>query len=104
MNHPKEMKLYILDENRQAISVEFNEWAKEFKTSARQVAVTTFVDCKVSTVFLGVDHNYFDVGPPLLFETLVFDGVLDDEMRRCSTWEEAEIQHAEVVQEVKNAR
>jgi len=27
----------------------------------------------VSTVFLGIDHNWFDYGPPVLFETLVFN-------------------------------
>lgn len=35
----------------------------------------------VSTVFLGLDHQY-GVGPPVLWETLVFGGVLDGEMRR----------------------
>lgn len=53
----------------------------------------------VSTVFLGLDHS-FDDGPPLLFETMAFDSQhneLDGYTRRCSTWEEAERQHVEVV-------
>jgi hypothetical protein len=28
----------------------------------------------VSTIFLVIDHNYTRTGPPLLFETCVFDG------------------------------
>lgn len=27
---------------------------------------------RVSTVFLGLDHNYFPIGPPILYETMVF--------------------------------
>jgi len=40
-------------------------------------------DCEVSTVFLGLDHSYGE-GPPLLWETLVFGGHMDQEMDRCS--------------------
>jgi hypothetical protein len=31
---------------------------------------------EVSTVFLGVDHNFFGVGGPILFETMIFGGDL----------------------------
>lgn len=30
-------------------------------------------DIFVSTVFLGLDHNWLDNGPPILFETMVFN-------------------------------
>lgn len=53
----------------------------------------------VSTVFLGLDHQYGD-GPPLLFETMVFGGPLDHEMNRYSTWNEAEKGHQEMVERV----
>jgi hypothetical protein len=46
----------------------------------------------VSTVFLGIDHN-FGNGPPLLFETMVFGGEYDGYCKRYSTWEEAEGGH-----------
>jgi hypothetical protein len=32
----------------------------------------------VSTVWLGLDHNYFGDGPPLIFETMVFGITRDD--------------------------
>lgn len=50
----------------------------------------------VSTVFLGLNHAWDD-GHPLLFETMVFGGPCDGDQERCSTWEQAEAQHAEVV-------
>ena len=56
------------------------------------VARTTVDDVLVSTIFLGIDHNFGD-GPPLLFETMIFGGTEDSYQERCSTWEEAEEQH-----------
>ena len=34
-------------------------------------------DVLVSTVFLGIDHNLRDGGPPLLWETMIFGGPHD---------------------------
>lgn len=54
---------------------------------------------RVSTVFLGLDHNHLNDGPALLFETMIFPEGSYAEMyqRRCSTWEEAEEMHKEAV-------
>ena len=50
----------------------------------RRVALTILADgIEVSTVFLGMDHNFGATGPPLLFETMVFGGELDQE---CERW------------------
>jgi hypothetical protein len=46
----------------------------------------------VSTVFLGINHNFGD-GPPILFETMIFDGKSSDRQWRYATWEEAERGH-----------
>lgn len=59
-------------------------------------------EVEVSTVFLGIDHNWLD-GPPLLFETMVFGGPLDGEQDHYSTWTEAEAGHAAMVQRCKEA-
>ena len=48
----------------------------------------------VSTVFLGIDHNFTGKGKPVLFETMVFDqdGTPMD-CQRFNTWEDAEENH-----------
>ena len=84
---------YIRDEHK-PVSID-NVLARGswFSTADRVVSKTEITkDVTVSTVFLGLDHQYGE-GPPLLFETLVFGGFLDGEMWRCSTWEEALAQH-----------
>lgn len=43
----------------------------------------------VSTVFIGVDHSWNPNGPPLLYETMVFNGELNDTQMRYATREEA---------------
>ena len=70
---------------------------------ARVVAKTTIGASEVSTVWLGLDHGFGD-GPPLIFETLVFGGVLADEMYRYSTEEQALKGHAEMCARVRRRR
>jgi hypothetical protein len=93
-------QFYILD-GKTAVPVSSEEWARWFDRNERHVKAERFGPVLVSTVFLGLDHNYFDHGPPLLFETMVFGGALDGEQERCSTWEEAEQMHADMVNRVK---
>jgi hypothetical protein len=54
---------------------------------------------RVSTVFLGLDHNFAMEGEPILFETMIFgsgDG-RGDYMERCATWNEALLMHERAV-------
>lgn len=47
----------------------------------------------VSTVFLGLNHAW-GPGPPMIFETMIFwHDERCEHQTRCSTWEEAEIEH-----------
>ncbi|NKB81206.1 MAG: hypothetical protein GKS05_04815 [Nitrospirales bacterium] len=95
------MRYYIL-RNQVAIpassAMEFGKW---IETADRVVSKTQVADIEVSTVFLGIDHQFFD-GPPLLFETMVFGGDLDQTCLRCSTWDEAVAQHEVILSEVLN--
>jgi hypothetical protein len=60
-------------------------------------------ESKVSTVFLGLDYN-FDEGPPILWETMVFGGELDQMMDRCAgNKEQAEAMHAAMASAVRLA-
>jgi len=76
-------------------------WSIQNK-EARRVALTKIAeDVEVSTVFLGLDHNFGDRNKPILFETLVFGGPMDGSMRRYENWIEAEQGHQEMVDKVR---
>jgi hypothetical protein len=84
-------------------------WGEWFEHADRRVAQTQVGPYWVSTVFLGLDHNFTGTGPPILFETMVFSSdeegergsPVDLEMHRYSTWEVAEMGHHTIVQLVK---
>lgn len=58
---------------------------------------------QVSTVWLGINHNFIGEGPPIIFESMVFRNDPEDwedhDCRRYSTLAEAEAGHAELVKE-----
>ena len=98
---------YILDSNGDPVAEEdLLTWARWFedagKNGKRRVDETTIGDSRVSTVFLGLDHSFGD-GPPLIFETLVFGGKLDQEMERYSTKEQALEGHQAMCKMVREA-
>jgi hypothetical protein len=76
------------------------EWARmmEDGTDARRVAVDEGEFARVSTVFLGLDHNWNpDINAaPLVYETMVFGGPGDGEQARYHSREAALAGHAEM--------
>jgi hypothetical protein len=84
------------------------EWAQRFEKTSRHVGLTETRLHRISTVFLGLDHSW-GIGPPLLFETMVFDlhgesgaeSDIDGSCDRYSTWDEAEAGHAAIVRRVE---
>lgn len=81
---------YYFDHDAQPISQE--RWL-ELATGPRHLAKTDLGRRgAVSTVWLGLDHS-FGFGPPLIFETMVFGGPLDEEMERYSSRESAMVGH-----------
>jgi hypothetical protein len=89
---------YVL-EGKAAVKVAgLEDWARRMEMTDRHVARTEVASgLIISTVFLGLDHQHFG-GPPLLFETMVFNDYGDDgTQERYSTWEEAEAGHARIV-------
>lgn len=93
---------WILDKDgRTPIQVPLLEWVDWFGNFKNRIVKqeelpNTF---RVSTVFLGLDHN-FDGGKSLLFETMVFpaDSMGDLDCERYSTWDEAEAGHKKMVE------
>lgn len=83
-------------------------WAEWLETAERHVGLTRFAWGEVSTVFLGLDHSFAPdpmADPlayrPLLWETMVFGGKLDQEQRRYRSREEAIEGHRELVERCK---
>lgn len=66
-----------------------------------KISKTKINDILISTVFLGTDHNFTEKGNPVLFETMVFGGKLDEECVRYCTYDEAIKGHKEMVSRVK---
>ena len=102
MRHPIRSSLYIL-EGRKPIEADLKTWSKWFESAdARRVAETKIDGYNVSTVFLGLDYS-FSGGQPLLFETMIFpaDSLSEVYCERCSTWEQAEVQHKIAVAWIK---
>lgn len=88
-------KKYILDGKIPKEVDDTIAWAKGFEIENRRVAETFPAEgIRVSTVFLGIDHNFHGQGAPILFETMIFGGPHNDYQERYSTWEEAEAGHA----------
>jgi hypothetical protein len=59
------------DRNGKPMSL--TEWAQAFDAEDRHIGYTNVGKYEVSTVWLGLDHNWTEGGPPLIFETMVFN-------------------------------
>jgi hypothetical protein len=97
---------YILNEmGEPVVEPDLMTWAAWFEENngARVVAKTKIADdIEVSTVFLAIDHSYSS-GPPILYETMVFGGPLDQTQDRYATRAAAVRGHREYVERVRAA-
>lgn len=104
---------YILDESKNVIPATILEWAEfleneHSKIVVKQENVNSYF---VSTVFLGLDHNFEELCAdlenykPLIFETMIFyprRRGFEEYCDRYSTWQEAEEGHKKAVEWAKN--
>ncbi len=95
-------RYYILD-GRKPVPADLQTWSEWMCETERHVAQDEIEGARISTVFLGLDHNPYFSGPPLLYETMVFGGVCNDAIERCSTWEQAEAMHGRTCDLVRAA-
>ena len=80
------------------------EWGEFFEGENRFINSTEILEgtIRVSTVFLGIDHSFAQFSnEPLIFETMVFGGSMDQETDRYSTYEQAEAGHQKMVDAVR---
>ena len=96
---------YVLDDDWNPIRCDDPlAWGHWFETAERHLAHDLqegpgAVKIRISTVFLGLDHNWGD-GPPILWETMVFGGILDGFQARYATKAQALAGHQEVCRQV----
>lgn len=98
---------YILDGKTPKPIHDLIAWAKWFENGENRRVAEKYIGVffcgfqidtiRVSTIFLGMDHNFLQIGPPVLFETMIFGGPRDGWQERCCTWEEAEKMHEEAI-------
>jgi hypothetical protein len=119
---------WILDEQHIPHAVDVRSWAEWYEAAARKgqadgmpfdprrVALTETATMRVSTVFLGANHQW-GKGPPILFETMVFtldqfprefEGKIrfspdDFDTFRYSSWDDAEAGHRATVRRIEKA-
>jgi hypothetical protein len=98
------LKHWILDDKDRPVEVDLLTWARWFGTADRLVFQETIGQNAISTVFMGIDHNFEPDGPPILWETMTFGAKLNQDQIRCSgTKEQAEAMHEEMVKRVCKA-
>ena len=92
---------YILDHEHQPVATDFLSAAVWWEDpNNRLVAFTETALHEVSTIFLTFSQRHIGRGPPLLFETMVFENGesrIACEQVRYSSWDEAQAGHAAMV-------
>lgn len=114
MGEPEAPKHYILDEHNAVIETDLPTWAGWFERAENRMLAQWRTSnpsasdpgghILVSTVFLGLDHNWGD-GPPILWETMVFapGWDFDAEQWRYASEGDARAGHAAAIQLVIDA-
>ena len=97
------MKKYILKGKTPVVENDIIKWGKWFGTANRHVKEDIIKGIHISTVFLGINHNFVG-GKPILFETRIFGGEHNDYQERYHTLEEAEDGHEKAVELVKKGK
>lgn len=105
--------LYVLDDaGEPRPELNLLRWGEWMSKGGRTLRLTRFgtdapEDPEVSTVFLGMNHQFAPGGPPVLWETMVFwkDGPAewDGHMLRYTSRESALAGHAEICGKVQEA-
>lgn len=101
------MNNYILLEDHSIQEVSIEMWADWYSSPKAQllrrvaydeIVVDDVTTILVSTVFIGIGSTGND-----LFETMIFNGILNQYQERCGTWNEAIDMHEKAIQRLLNA-
>lgn len=98
-------RYYILDNDNRPVPVDQMTWATWWGEAERSIGMTQITsEVLVSTVFMGIDHRFRGDGPPLLFETMIFGGPLNERQWRYVSLDDATIGHAAAVRMARVAQ
>lgn len=98
------MNFFILDDKTgEPVRCNVHQWSRWFATheDERIVAQDEIGEARVSTVFLGVDQCRpwsDDDDAPMLWETMIFGGRIDQATWRYTSKADAEATHARIVE------
>jgi hypothetical protein len=102
------MRQYILDKNGEPKPAkDLMEWAGWFSNDSnnRIVKKDKINNLEVSTIFLGLDHNFSSRhdAVPILWETMIFNDNESIDCERCSGGrEQAEAMHFKMIEKAKS--
>lgn len=101
------LKHYGLNEAGEIVEMSLEAWARWFEKADRRIAEDWLGGIRISTVFLGIDHNHGALGreEPILYETMIFwgdaegvEGELGEYQERACSREEALANHARAIE------
>jgi hypothetical protein len=100
------LRNWILDDNGEPKLATLGEWMNFCSDGRRIVAQEQVGQYWISTIFLGIDHNWGE-GAPILWETMIFAHAAnhrwDQKQDRCAgSREQAEAMHARMVDFVRS--
>lgn len=94
---------YVLGDDGEPVKATRDEYVEWLKTQPDTIIKQEYVGSSfVSTVFLALNHAMNGNQRPLLFETMIFGGALNDTQERYTTREEALRGHADWVERAKS--
>lgn len=100
------MKCWKLEGKKIVECKDILEWAQFIETKERLIKHTQMPLCRVSTVFLGLDHS-FNFGPeeipPMVFESMILGGALNYEQLQYATYEDSEEGHKQLCEMAEKA-
>jgi hypothetical protein len=89
--------------NKVPVECSLMDWVISFAKD-KKVDYTELGLFKVSTIFIGTDHNFSGDGPPLLYETGVFDKNNNNVYRKnYETLEQAKNGHWQIIENIKKS-
>ena len=100
------IRFWILDELNHTIETDPFTWGKwSRRLENRRVAYSEInSEMHVSTVFIGIDHRHYGDGPPILFETMVFENGEGTDTYRYASWDDAKTGHDALVRRLRREK